>query len=146
MRILKFRSQPTIAFFAAVNHLILTDLLGNKTLLRGFKRSWFVNCGFRSVLCFSVSRFFLVIVIMIDGSEKHNCEGGFWSLESACLWKAQQSLSAVRGPRITREHGQLAVCFSVLLVFIQYNISVSCKSVPFVALYARRTTTIFTSN
>ena len=57
MRILKFRSQPTIAFFAAVNHLILTDLLGNKTLLHGFKRSWFVICGFRSVLCFSVSRF-----------------------------------------------------------------------------------------
>ena len=57
MRILKFRRQPTIAFFAAVNHLILTDLLGNKTLLHGFKRSWFVICGFRSVLCFSVSRF-----------------------------------------------------------------------------------------
>ena len=57
MRILKFRSQPTIAFFAAVNHLILTDLLRNKTLLRGFKRSWFVICGFRSVLRFSVSRF-----------------------------------------------------------------------------------------
>ena len=57
MRILKFRSQPTIAFFAAVNHLILTDLLRNKTLLHGFKRSRFVICGFRSVLCFSVSRF-----------------------------------------------------------------------------------------
>ena len=27
----------------------------------------------------------LVIVIMIDGSEKHNCEGGFLSLEFACL-------------------------------------------------------------
>ena len=57
MRILKFRSQPTIAFFAAVNHHILRDLLGNKTLLHGFKRSWFVIWGFRSVLCFSVSRF-----------------------------------------------------------------------------------------
>ena len=78
MRILEFRTQPTIAFFAAVNHLILTDLLGNKTLLHGFKRSWFVICGFRSVLC--VSPFqgsLLVIVIMIDGSDKHNCEGGF---------------------------------------------------------------------
>ena len=50
MRILKFRSQLTIAFFAAVNHLILMDLLVNKTLLHGFKRSWFVICGFRSVL------------------------------------------------------------------------------------------------
>ena len=72
------RSQPTIAFFAAVNHLILTDLLGNKTLLHGFKRSWFVICGFRSVLCVSVFQgSLLVIVIMIDGSEKHNCESGF---------------------------------------------------------------------
>ena len=32
----------------------------------------------------------LVIVIMIDGSEKHNCEDGFWTLEFASLWKAQQ--------------------------------------------------------
>ena len=31
----------------------------------------------------------LVIVIMIDGSEKSNCEGGFWTLEFACLWKVQ---------------------------------------------------------
>ena len=31
----------------------------------------------------------LVIVIMIDGSEKSNCEGGFWTFEFACLWKAQ---------------------------------------------------------
>ena len=31
----------------------------------------------------------LVIVIMIDGSEKLNCDGGFWTLEFACLWKAQ---------------------------------------------------------
>ena len=53
----KFTSQPMIAFFAAVNHLILMDLLGNKTLLNEFKRSWFAICGFRSVLCFSVSRF-----------------------------------------------------------------------------------------
>ena len=78
MRILKFKSQPTIAFFAAVNHLILTDLLGNKTLLHGFKRSWFVICGFRSVLCVSLFQgSLLVIVTMIDGSDKHNCEGGF---------------------------------------------------------------------
>ena len=33
----------------------------------------------------SVSR----VVIMIDGSEKRNCEGGFWTLEFACLWKEQ---------------------------------------------------------
>ena len=51
MRILKFRSQPTIAF--SLLSIILTDLLGNKTLLHGFKRSWF---SIRFV-CFSVSRF-----------------------------------------------------------------------------------------
>ena len=34
--------------------------------------------GFRSVLCVSLFQSsLLVIVIMIDGSEKHNCEGGF---------------------------------------------------------------------
>ena len=129
MRILKFRSQP--AFFAAVNHL--NGPLGNKTLLYGFKRSWFVICEFRSVLCVSLGAIhstkisgnfgpklngsvrsnrksfektgppfevvlfsrsdrsecwlngsrplfqgsLLVIVIMIDGSDKHHCEGGF---------------------------------------------------------------------
>ena len=35
-------------------------------------------CGFRSVLCVSVFQgSLLVIVIMIDGNEKGNCEGGF---------------------------------------------------------------------
>ena len=29
------------------------------------------------------------VPIMIDGSEKRNCEGGFWTLELACFWKAQ---------------------------------------------------------
>ena len=34
--------------------------------------------GFRSVLCLSVFQgSLLVIVIMIDGREKRNCEGGF---------------------------------------------------------------------
>ena len=34
--------------------------------------------GFRSVLCVSVFQgLLLVCVIMIDGSEKRNCEGGF---------------------------------------------------------------------
>ena len=42
--------------------------------------------GFRSVLCVSVFQgSLLVIVIMIDGSENRNCEGGFWTLEFACL-------------------------------------------------------------
>ena len=39
---------------------ILTDLLGNSTLLHGFKRSWFVICDWWisiRFVCFSVSRF-----------------------------------------------------------------------------------------
>ena len=33
----------------------------------------------------------LVIVIMIDGSEKRNCEGGFWALEFTFLLKSAVS-------------------------------------------------------
>ena len=80
--------QIRIALFTEANRrlrfsllsIILTDLLGNKTLLHGFKRSWFVICGFQSVLCVSLFQGSLLgIVIMSDGSEKHNiyCEGGF---------------------------------------------------------------------
>ena len=43
-------------------------------------------CRFRSVLCVSLFQgSLLVIVIMIDGSNKHNCEGDFLTLEFACL-------------------------------------------------------------
>ena len=46
--------------------------------------------GFRSVLCVSVFQgSLLVIVIMIDGREKRNWEGGFRTLEIASLGKAQ---------------------------------------------------------
>ena len=49
-----------------------------KLYFNGFKRSWFVIGGFASVLCVSVFQgSLLVIVIMIEGSEKRNCEGGF---------------------------------------------------------------------
>ena len=38
----------------------------------------FVIGEFRSIMCVSVFQgSLLVIVIMIDGSEKRNCEGGF---------------------------------------------------------------------
>ena len=38
----------------------------------------FVIGGFRSVLCVSVFQgLLLVIVILIDGSKKRNCEGSF---------------------------------------------------------------------
>ena len=46
----------------------------------------FVIGGLRSVLfVYQFEGSLLMIVIMIDGSEKHNCEGGFSSLEFACL-------------------------------------------------------------
>ena len=44
---------------------------------------------FRSVFCVSVFQgSFLVIVIMTDGSEKRNFEGGFRILEFACYVKS----------------------------------------------------------
>ena len=56
MRILKFRSQLTIAFFTVVNHLN-EPLMKQNFTLTGSKGHgwWFVIGGFRSVLCVSVS-------------------------------------------------------------------------------------------
>ena len=79
MWILKFKSQLTIAFSVAVNHLI-GPLRKQNFTLTGSKGHglWFVIGGFRSVLCVSVFQgSLLVIIIMIDGSEKRNCEGSF---------------------------------------------------------------------
>ena len=117
MRTLNF----TIAFFAAVNHLILTDLLRNKTLLHGFKRSWFVICGFRSVLCFSVSRF----VACDRNYDWRQRKTQLWSLEFACSHEKRSKVSVQsEAPGSSEINGQLAVYFRILLVFIQYNISV----------------------
>ena len=79
MRILKVKSELTIAFFTAVNHLNKPLRKQNFTLTgskgHGLR---FVIGGFRSVLCVSVFQgALLMIVIMIDGSEESNCEGGF---------------------------------------------------------------------
>ena len=89
--ILKFKTQLKIAFFAAVNHLNGTLRRKNFTLTGSKGQGlWFVIGGFRSISCVSVFQgSLLVIVIMIDGCEKRNCEGGFWTLEFVCLWKAQ---------------------------------------------------------
>ena len=82
---MKFKTQLKIALFAAVNYLNGQTLTGSKG--HGF---WF-SIPF---VCFCVSKLFqwslLVIVIMIDGREKRNCEGSFGNLEFACLWKAQK--------------------------------------------------------
>ena len=92
MRILKLKSQLMIALFAAVHHLNgpLRKQYFTLTVSKGH-RLWFVIGGFQSILCVSVFQgSLLVIIIMIDGSEKCNsCEGGLWTLEFACLWKAQ---------------------------------------------------------
>ena len=79
MRIMKIKSQPTIAFFAVVNHLN-GPLRKQNFTLTGSKGQGlrFVIGGFRSVsVCFVIQGPLLGIVIMIDGSEKRNCEGGF---------------------------------------------------------------------
>ena len=60
--------------------IILADLSGNRNLLQQVQKVmacdwWLVN--FQSVLCVPVFQgLLLVIVVMIDGSEKCNCEGG----------------------------------------------------------------------
>ena len=89
MRILKYKSQLTIAFFAAANHLNGPFRKQNFTLMGSKGHGlWFVIGGFRSFLRVSVFQgSLLVIVIMNDASGKRNCEGGFWTLEFACLWK-----------------------------------------------------------
>ena len=90
MRIVKFKSQLTIAFFAAVNHLNGPlrkqnfTLTGSKVMVCDL---WLVDFD---PFCVSVLQgSLLVIVIMIDGSKKRNCEGGLWTLEFAWLRKAQ---------------------------------------------------------
>ena len=60
---------------------------------KGLKRHGlrFVIGGFWSVLWLSVFQgSLLVIVMMTNGSEKRNCEGGFWALEVAFFLKAQR--------------------------------------------------------
>ena len=37
-----------------------------------------------------------MIVIMIDGSEKCNCEGGFWTLEFRVVVKSTKSVKVVK--------------------------------------------------
>ena len=78
-RILKFESQLTFAFFTAVNHL--SGPLRKQKYFSWFKRSWFVICDwsifFSGACVFVFQGSLLMIIIMIDGSEKHNCEGGF---------------------------------------------------------------------
>ena len=118
--------------------IILEDLLGNRTLLKWAQKVmvcdlWLVahqsqieriESVFRSGLCVSVFQgSLLVIVIIVEGSEKRNCEGGFWTLEFVCekrsknnkneLWKTV-SFTSCQKPTT-------AICFNLLQV---------CPSVP----------------
>ena len=94
MQILKFKSQLTFVFFAAV--IILADLLGNRSLHQRVQKVmvsdlWLVD--WRSVLCVSVLQgSLLVIVIKIGGSEKRNCEGGFLNFRVCVFLKSTVSL------------------------------------------------------
>ena len=65
--------------FAAVNHLNGPLSKQNFTLTGSKGHGFlFVIGGFRSALCVSVFQgLLLVIVIMIDGNEKRNCQGAF---------------------------------------------------------------------
>ena len=81
----------TFAFFAAINHL-RGPLRKQKFTSTGSKGHglWLVIGEFWSLFCVPVFQgSLLVIVIMIDGGEKCNCEGGFWFLWFLCFWKAQ---------------------------------------------------------
>ena len=66
-------------FFAPVNQLNRPLRKQNFTLTSSKDHGLLFGIGgFRSVLCVSVFQgSLLVIIIMIDGSKKRNCEGGF---------------------------------------------------------------------
>ena len=65
MQIVKFKSQLTIAFFAAVNHLN-GPLRKQNFTLKGSKGHglWLVIGGFRSVLCVSVFQDSLLVIVI----------------------------------------------------------------------------------
>ena len=87
-RILKFKSQLTFAFFAAVDHFS-GPLRKHNFTSTGSKGHglWSVIGGFRSILCVPVFQgSLLVIVTIIDGSEKPTiAKTAFEPLQFACL-------------------------------------------------------------
>ena len=54
---------------------------------------WLVPGGFWFILCLSVFQSLLLVIILMTGST--NCEGGFWTLESVCLWKSQLNTTPI---------------------------------------------------
>ena len=126
MRILKFKSQLTITIFAAVNYLN-EPLRKQNFILTGSKGHglWFVIGGFQSVLCVSVFQgSLLVIVIMIDGSEKRDCEGGFWNFRVRIFGK-----SAVRQEKTWKDSKRR---FSISPPYSWVLCSMDCLQLPFI--------------
>ena len=87
-RIVRFKSQLTFAFFAAVSHLTgsLRKQKFTSTYLKGHGLG-FVIGGFRPVLWFVFKGSLLVIVIMIDGSEKRLVVKATLELQSSCVFE-----------------------------------------------------------
>ena len=75
---MKFKSQLMTSFFAAVNHLSGPLRKQNFTSTGSKGHVWDLPLvDFDQFWVFVFQGSLLVIVIMIDGSEKRNCEGGF---------------------------------------------------------------------
>ena len=80
-----------IVFFAAVNH---NYDYKQRTLKHTNAQNGSKSTNHKSQTMTFWTRYSKVLfpkrsVKMIDGSEKRNCEGGFWTSEFTCLWKAQ---------------------------------------------------------
>ena len=88
--ILKLKRQLMFVLFAPINRPFRKQI---EVYLSGFKRSWFVIwdwwISIHFVCFFLCQGSLLVIVIKTYSSEKCNREGGFWTSEFMCFWKAQ---------------------------------------------------------
>ena len=86
-----WRSKANWHFRFTLLPIILADLLGNTRFLRWVEKV--MTCDFRSVLWGSVFQgSSLVIVMTINGSEKRNCEGGFWASQFSLFTNFQMYL------------------------------------------------------
>ena len=74
------------------------------------KRSWFVIGGFPSVLCVSVFQgSLLVIVIMIDGSEKRIVKAAFELQSSRCFEKCSNKFPSFDRGQVWRWQSERVV-------------------------------------
>ena len=116
MQILKFKCQLVIAFFAAINHLN-GPLRKQNFTLTGLKGHglWFVFGGFRSVLCFCVSRFVA-------------CDRNYdWRQRKTQVWRKLLNFRVRMFVKRARRQLQL---LSKLMVMKTLFLSVSVVAVP----------------